>query len=461
MELERLEIYKRSLKDLEGLAFFKKHPYLIYLFKKIQGRFIPEKETATNSGYRYNFYTYGGDLLDYNDIKAQNLLYDIFEKYIREIVDSDTNGKPVVWGEWNFSNELLRCFDCAVFIPEDFSFLADGISTDLTVKIIEEAEKYGQHKDYCSSARAALGGYLLNQAPDPTVIISTSHPCDNVPSNYQTLQYMTKAPMFTLDTPYWDDPEAVQYFADQLRDLISFLEKQLNQKLDWDRLKKVCENINKTNYYLQEYSEMSRAIPSPTEAMVLIQAWNAKLVAIGSDDMVEYSRLIHEAARERIRKGRGFISNEKIRMIWYDVPIVFNYLAPWLARKYGAVSVADYMGRVETEQIDTSSEESILRGLARTHLDSSMTKQMRGPAEFYIDELQRMIEEFSGDCLIFARHQGCKTGWAMGKLIRDVCRESGLPTLFLSTDIFDKRVANEEQIKKEITEFFICNGLVK
>ncbi|MBI9078035.1 MAG: 2-hydroxyacyl-CoA dehydratase [Desulfatibacillum sp.] len=88
-----------------------------------------------------------------------------------------------------------------------------------------------------------------------------------------------------------------------------------------------------------------------------------------------------------------------------------------------------------------------------------MARQLRGPAEFFTDELARIIEEYSGDCLFFTRHQGCKGGWAMGKLIRDVCRRSGLPVLFLSTDSFDPRFTSEEQVKREIAEFFQNNGL--
>ena len=140
--------------------------------------------------------------------------------------------------------------------------------------------------------------------------------------------------------------------------------------------------------------------------------------------------------------------------------MAFSNIFPWLERRFGAVVVADLIARVQTVQIDISSEESMIRGLAKTHLYVSMAKQCRGPIEFFTEELERIIDEYSGDCLIFTRHNGCKHGWAGLKIIKDICKSSGLPVLFLSTDIFDKRNSPEEEIKKQIVNFFRSNGLV-
>ena len=352
-----------------------------------------------------------------------------------------------------------RVFDAVSYIPEALSIMGHHMGTDIPVSFIEAAENAGLPAESCSAGKAAIGAHLMGQAPPPDALLSSSHPCDSVVSSYQVLQYLTNAPLFTLDTPYWDDEGSYEYYAKNLLEMISFLEERLGRKMDWDRLKAVCETMNEANRHLCEYTEMAKAVPSPVNLTCLLLGWQHGVCMMGSERAPRYAKIIRDNAKKRLDAGRGFIKKQKIRVIWYDIPIAFHFLEPWLNRRFGAVTVADFMGRVSQVPIDTKSRETMLKGLARTHLNIAMARQCRGPAEFFTGELSRIIDEYSGDCFIFTRHQGCKTSYAMGKLIRDVCARAGLPALFLATDSFDKRCVNEEQVKQQISDFFRENNL--
>ena len=455
---EDFQIGRAAMRSTRFASKMLKVPRIARFLRRFMLPMVLERETSFNKKFRFTTLMAGYAMLEPAELKALSMLQKDMLKYIEDVMD-EASGRPVVWSEWNLSNELLRAFDVRQYIPETLAVMAQIAGSDAAVEVIEMAEEAGLPPEYCSAAKCAVGSILANEAPMPDVIISSSHPCDSVASSYQALQYMTDAPMFVIDTPYWDDDESFKYYEDGLWRMIAFLEKNLDQKLDWDKFKEVCENVNKTNHHLQELSEMSRAVPSPTSVEPLLLHWMGRMAAFGSPNGAEFARLVHEAAKIRLKNKKSVIGKEKIRMIWYDVPLVFAPLFPWLEKEFGAVVVSDFIGRIQTVPIDVSSEETMVRDLARTHLYCTMVRHTRGPAEFYTEEFKKIIDEYSGDCFVFMGHQGCKGAWAIQKLFRDMCRDAGLPSLFIGADIFDKRFITEEEVKRQFEDFFRSNGL--
>jgi len=456
---QRYGVAKHALRLMRRTHRLTAHPRLFRVLRKALDPLVLEKETRWNQGFRWGTLLLGTALSEPGELAATRHIFQDMLDYMTGYLEPEQAGRPVVWSEWNLSNEILRGFDVTPYIPETLAVMAQIAGTDCAVRIVEEAEAAGLPAEYCSASKFAVGGLLLGQSPEPDLIITSSHPCDSVTSVYQVLHYLTRAPLFVLDTPYWDDEASFAYYEKNLRELISFLERHLNQKLDWDRLAQVCQNVNVTNRCLQDVTEMARAVPSPTSAEVLLFHWIDRMACFGSANGARYAQAVYEATQARLKAGKGVVPEERIRVIWYDVPVTFAPLYAWLEREFGAVTVADFIGRIQQVPIDTRSEESILQGLARTHLACTMVRQTRGPAEFYTTELHRIIEEYAGDCFLFMGHQGCKGGWAILRLLRDICRKAGIPALFLSTDIFDKRCLSEERIKQEITEFFRSHNL--
>lgn len=456
---KKFEISRRARQSTRVSSFLLTFPHIArFLIKHVILPLAIEKETDFNKKFRFSALMAGYAMADIPEIKAIKVLQKDMVAYIDDVLDTNSD-RPVVWSEWNLSNEVLRAFDVRQYIPETLAVMAQIAGADAAVSVVEEAEIAGLPPEYCSAAKSAIGSLLIGESPDPDVIITSSHPCDSVASSYQALQYMTKAPMFVVDTPYWKNEDSFDYYANNLWDMIRFLEKHLNQKMDWDKFVQVCKNVNATNHYLQELSEMSRAVPSPTSVEALLLHWMVRMAAFGSPNGMEYAEIVHKAAKKRLKQKKSIIGEEKIRMIWYDVPVAFAPLYPWLEKEFGAVTVSDFIGRIQTVPIDTTSRKTIINGLARTHLYCSMVRHTHGPAEFYTEEFKRIIDEYSGDCFIFVGHQGCKGQWAILKLFRDICKKAGLPYLFIGTDIFDKRFISEEQIKKQFSDFFRSNGL--
>jgi len=383
------------------------------------------------------------------------------QHYLDRVFDSVENqSQKLVWLEWCLSPDLLLAFDVQPLCTEGLVAILLLLEPDANLELIDVGEQAGVPVEYCSASRNAIGAYLSRQIPDPDCIVTVSHPCDSMVSSYQTLEYLSGVPVYRLDTPQWEDERSLDYYTGEIRRLIAFLEEHLERKLDYDRLREVLTEVNKINELLMEINEMYRAKPCPGSVFSTVLAWVARVVGQGTPEITESARRLYEVTKKRYDAGRGTIKNEKIRVIWYDVPIVFSSLLTWMEEIFGAVVVMDLVSYVTQPSIDTSSPESMIRGIALENMNLAMARQFHGPIDFFHRDLARICEDYDGDCFIYAGHVGCKHGWASVRLLKEYMKKIDMPLLVLTSDIFDRRVTNEDQLKTQIEEFFVSNRLV-
>jgi len=112
------------------------------------------------------------------------------------------------------------------------------------------------------------------------------------------------------------------------------------------------------------------------------------------------------------------------------------------------------------ELIDTSTEDNMFRGLAkRSFQHPPMIHQARGLADNVIHDITRIVQDYKMDCVIFPGHMGHKDMAASTALMRETCRELGVPFLYIGMDICDKRYTSVDEIKDKISQFFTAMGL--
>jgi benzoyl-CoA reductase subunit B len=455
------EYLEWSAKFLKLGYRFSISPYLGYLILKLTRPLYVKEENFFNHKFRYAFLILGAGILPPEEIRSYRLGAKAFVDNMENVLKAKESGKPVVWVEWILSSEIVNAFDAIPFNPETLSVFGNMSGKDVPSRLMEEAESRGFAPEYCSAIKLTAGAYMLGQSPKPAAIIAGSHPCDTNVSAYQSIAHLTGAPVFYFDAPYWRDEDAFNYYEKNMWNLISFLEKTLHQKMNWDRLREIVDNENKFNFYMHEICEMMRAIPSPATMITPVFAWVVREIAIGDPNGTEMARQMYEVVKDRYNKGIGVVKKEIIRVLWWNPPIAFfSYVFKWMEDEFGAVVVKDFIGDVQMPQIDTSSEKTMIHDMARNHLYLAMARQCHGPVEFIISELEQAIEEYAPDCLIFAGHAGCKHGWGVIGIIKDLLKKRGLPSLFMNMDIMDQRHATEDDIKRWITEFFRSNGFV-
>jgi hypothetical protein len=138
----------------------------------------------------------------------------------------------------------------------------------------------------------------------------------------------------------------------------------------------------------------------------------------------------------------------------------FGELVPWLEQEWGGVIAMDMVSYCPYELVDTSTEDSLFRGLARRAFeDGPMVHQARGLADNVIHDITRVVKDYKIDCVVFPGHMGHKDMSASTSLMRETCRDLGVPFLYLGIDICDKRYTSVEDIKGKFSQFFTTMGL--
>ncbi len=386
-----------------------------------------------------------------------------FVDHHNEIIRCVEEGKPFIASYFACAPELYTAME----LPW-YTFLTPAFTGAVTPTLPDEidgSEKlFG--KDLCTILRIA--GYYIAEdlAPLPTAVIALLHPCDGTTVLHQIIaqsENWRNVPMFACDPPYWEDERSVDYYAVELKRMVSFLEEHTGHKLDMDRLREVIGESNKQYALWQEYNDLRRAVPCPHGFGFGIQTFGVvQTLLVGDPVGTAWIRDLIADAEELVRQKKSKVPKERIRLLWFDVVSLALSLDifPWLEEEWGGVMVMDMFGYTPYTLIDTSSEDAMFKGLAKRALfDVPMVRQARGVADHFLDDIERIVKDYKIDCVIWPGHMGHKDGSANIGMMREKCREMGVPFLHIGLDLFDNRYTSPDEVKDRFSQFFSAHGL--
>ncbi len=472
MELKQYQVLDTVLAGWKMGCKFQKHPYLYYFLLRYFAHPLQfEKQVKWNGKFgiylspRFALLTAGGGLSSPEELKSSGHALKAMIESVSGALNAARNNKPVIWFDYTVPSVLIKAFEVESICTSMFAKIVNILEPYGTKVHLEAAENEGITSDMCSMTRIPIGAYILKQLPEPFALISTGHPCDSGRSSNQILDYISgkNVPVFSADTSYERDAHAIDNYTQSIWGMVRFLEKLLNKKMNWDKLRSLVEELNRFNHYLREVTELHRSVPSPGLGWISLEAiWPLRLFGVGSPHASEFAKELYQISKDRVTKKKGKqAKKEKIRVIITGPPVYFTDFYRWMEKEFGAYVVADYLVQTVHPEIDTSSEEAIIRGIAIDNINLGMTRQSHGPVELIIDDLEGIIDAYSADCIISFGNVACKHKNGVPEIFRAVCRKSGLPHLLMATDLFDERENSEEEIKKQISEFFKNSGLTK
>jgi benzoyl-CoA reductase subunit B len=385
----------------------------------------------------------------------------IVENYDR-VIDCAENGKPFVASSYGNAPEIFVAMDLPWYTLSVLPFLP--ISEPSLLEDIDEAERLGLGTDMCTLIRLGIQYAYAGYVPPPTAFVGLLCPCDGASVLHQALarnRGWQNVPMFCTDPPYAKSERGIDFFAEELRRMIAFLEKHTGAVLDAARLRETVRESNKQYGLWSEYNQLRRAVPSPRGVARGARAWNvAQNFMVGDPKGTDWFEQLVRLTEQDVREGRCDTNDEKIRLFWFDVhPVWFRQLIQWLREEWRACIVMDMLTYAPYTPIDTSSEESILRGLAKRYsCDVPMVRQVHGPADNYIYDITRVVKDYKIDCVIWPGHMGHKDGAAGIGIMRQVCSDLGVPFMDLGLDLLDRRYTPIDDVKAKISHFFSAIG---
>jgi len=369
--------------------------------------------------------------------------------------------------------ELLRTFDFPIVFPE-INSLQTAVRR-VAHDYLNEAEDYGYSPDICGYVKADVatqlrGGELpMGRIPKPGLAVYTNA-CNTYIKWAEIWERMYDIPVFTLDVPgtraagtqTWsgdtDFENDRSYVAAQIKELIPVCEEVSGKKFDIDRLREAMEQANRMNQAWKRILELNSSHPSLFNALsdgtIYLGVANGFRGARAGADY--FDNLVEEM-EYKSEHGIGTLTEELYRLIFVGVPCypIFRRFNELFTEWGGTFVNSTYLwfasgGSNLGFQYDLSNPiESLAEGVlvsVRDAMDSMF---------FQTDILVDMIDTYGADGVVYHPIKSCRTtSTGLADNRRALMAERDVASLFIESDMMDRRVVSEAQLKNRVDAFF-------
>lgn len=372
--------------------------------------------------------------------------------------------------------EVLRAFDLHIVFPEINSLqtavkkVADGY--------LSEAEDRGFSPDVCGYVKAdyALqmrrGEHPRGRIPPPSIAVLTNA-CNTYLKWAEIWERLYGIPVVTVDVPgsrsatHAGDPgrggfeRDRRYVEHQLRELIATLENVTGRRFDVDRCREVLGHANELGSNYRRLLAMNRARPAVFDAVMDGTMYLGIANALrGSAAGAAYFRDLVDEMEARRALGitpLGENVAEEHRLIFVGVPCypIFSNFHRLFTHWGGAFIGSTYLWfasgglNLDFEYDLTRPIESLAEGVllgVRSAVDSML---------FHDRALIRAIDEYEADGIVYHPVKSCRTvSTGLADSRRAVLEARDVLALYIESDMMDKRVVSEAQLKNRIDAFF-------
>ncbi len=370
-------------------------------------------------------------------------------------------------------NEILKSFDLPVVFPE-INSLQTAVRR-VAHEYLDEAEDHGYSPDICGYVKADYstqirgGEHPMGQIPVPSIAVLTNA-CNTYIKWAEIWERLHKIPVFTIDIPgtresgtqTWsgnsDFENDRRYVEAQIRELITKCEELTGKTFDIDKLRQVLGYANDMSVGWKRIIELNKSRPSLfnalTDGTIYLGVANGFR---GTKEGSDYFKDLVEEMEYKAEHGIGTLTDEKYRLAFVGVPCypIFRRFNELFTEWGGTFINSTYLwfasgGTNRGFEYDVSKPiESLAEGMlisVRDAMDSMFHQDVM---------LDEMIDDFGVDGVIYHPIKSCRTvSTGLADSRRHLMEQRNISTLFLESDMMDRRVVSEAQMKNRIDAFF-------
>ncbi|HKZ55233.1 MAG TPA: 2-hydroxyacyl-CoA dehydratase family protein [Anaerolineales bacterium] len=369
--------------------------------------------------------------------------------------------------------EVLRVFDLPMVFPE-INSLQTAVRR-VADQYLSQAEDEGYSPDICGYVKADVavqlrgGEHPMGRIPRPSLAVLTNA-CNTYIKWAEIWERMYHVPVFVLDVPgtraggaqTWpghpDFETDRRYVASQIQELIAICEQVTSRRFDIDRLREVLGYANQMSGSWRRALELNQSVPAVfsalTDGTIYLGVSNAfRGTAEGSE---YFAQLVEEMAYKAAH-GIGTIQEEKHRLVFVGVPCypIFRRFYELFA-EWGGVFVSSTYLWFASGGTNLGFEYDLRQPLESLAEGVLISVRHAMDSMFYQDRmLDEMAEPFGVDGVVYHPIKSCRTvSTGLADSRRAFMQARDIPCLFIESDMMDKRVVSEAQMKNRIDAFF-------
>ena len=369
--------------------------------------------------------------------------------------------------------EILRVFDYPMVFPEIHALQMAVRRT--AHEYLNLAEDQGYSPDICGYVKADIalqlrhGEHPMGRIPPPGLAVLTTA-CNTYIKWAEIWERMYRIPVVTLDIPgtrraggqTWpgdqDFERDKRYVAGQIEELIAVCEGQTGRRFDIDRLREVLGHTNTMTRSWRRALELNASRPgvfnAVTDGTIYLGVANAFR---GTPQGARFFEDLVQEMEHKATRGIGTVAEEKHRLVFVGVPCypIFRRFNEMFS-EWGGVFVASTYLWFASGGSDVDFEYDLTRPLDSLAEGLLISVRHAMDSMFFPDRaLTEMVERFHIDGVVFHPIKSCRTtSTGMADNRRAFMQATDVPSLFIESDMMDKRVVSEAQMKNRIDAFF-------
>lgn len=393
-------------------------------------------------------------LSNYMDVTAISILlrahYDNYMNYIK------TPHKRV-WTNLSMPNEIFHAMGLAPIFSENIAALLSAVK--MTPEYLDIQAKNITVSGLCTYIACTIGVLEKGLIPLPAIFVVPSDICEDEHKVVEMSSKKYNIPAFSIDIPYNYNERNVNYVAEQLRELIDFIEINTGEKLDHSELKKSIRRSNIAYKYWRKSAELreNNYLMHGASGLKLLGAHSR----FGSQKGIEITQKLYlELLKRKMGKTEFVLRRSKIKLLWMHLfPYYENSLMRYIEDKLGCDIVFEEINYVPRKQeFDSKITYSMSRPLDEEKPFESMAEKLiltpiHGRVENRLQNLEELRNRYSFDGAIHFSHIGCKPSCGDVMFIRDYFKNKGIPFLELTGDNIDHRNISIEQLRTRVDAF--------
>jgi benzoyl-CoA reductase/2-hydroxyglutaryl-CoA dehydratase subunit BcrC/BadD/HgdB len=246
----------------------------------------------------------------------------------RKLIAAAEAGQPVCVASAGIPNEVMHAMGVYAIYPESLAAISAGIGK--AEAFFDEAKDRGLSSTICSYTRCGLGICWTSETafgpiPRPTISITDVNMCSLHQTWWSYLEDHFTLPTFYMDMPSTDDPgapEYIDYYESQIRQMVTFIERNTPCRFEQERLDESLRNSDRAGHHWKQLMELRRHRPSPISFRALAGQVLPLVTSLGEQDAADFYEALYERYVQDAKEGKTPARDgERYRLIWNGIPI--------------------------------------------------------------------------------------------------------------------------------------------